>query len=66
MPSFAAYMDEAPLIATPGPLNDLMGRLASESCIALDTEASSFHRFHERIGLIQTQYYGPSHGYAAS
>ena len=53
MPSFANYMEEAPLIATPGPFNDLMGRLADEPCIALDTEASSFHRFHERIGLIQ-------------
>lgn len=46
-------MEEAPLIASAGPFNDLMGRLVGESCIALDTEASSFHRFHERIGLIQ-------------
>jgi ribonuclease D len=52
-PSFAAPMQEAPLIATPAPFHALMGDLAQETCLALDTEASSFHRFHERIGLIQ-------------
>lgn len=46
-------MTEAPLIAEPAGFQDLMARLALEPCIALDTEASSFHRFHERIGLIQ-------------
>ena len=46
-------MEEAPLIADPGPFQALMGKLAHVPCIALDTEASSFHRFHERIGLIQ-------------
>ncbi|MEO8733164.1 MAG: HRDC domain-containing protein, partial [Flavobacteriales bacterium] len=46
-------MEEAPLIATAGPFEELMHRFASEPCLALDTEASSFHRFHERIGLIQ-------------
>jgi len=46
-------MAEAPLIAEPGPLRDLMARLSGEGTLALDTEASSFHRFHERIGLIQ-------------
>lgn len=46
-------MAEAPLIAEPGPLRDLMARLSGETTLALDTEASSFHRFHERIGLIQ-------------
>lgn len=46
-------MTEAPLIADAGALHDLMTRLAGTACIALDTEASSFHRFHERIGLIQ-------------
>lgn len=46
-------MEETPLIASHRPFHDLMGRLASEPSIALDTEASSFHRFHERIGLIQ-------------
>lgn len=46
-------MEDAPLIADPGLFQALMGKLAHEPCIALDTEASSFHRFHERIGLIQ-------------
>ncbi|MBS1547116.1 MAG: ribonuclease D [Bacteroidetes bacterium] len=46
-------MAEAPLIAEPGPMRDLMARLSGETTLALDTEASSFHRFHERIGLIQ-------------
>jgi len=46
-------MEEAPLIATAGPFEELMHRFASEPCLALDTEASSFHRYHERIGLIQ-------------
>jgi ribonuclease D len=46
-------MEEAPLIATAGPFEELMHRLAGETCLALDTEASSFHRYHERIGLVQ-------------
>lgn len=46
-------MEETPLIAEPSVFQDLMGHLANEPCIALDTEASSFHRYHERIGLIQ-------------
>jgi ribonuclease D len=46
-------MPHAPLIAEPGPFRELMGRLGKEPCLALDTEASSFHRFHERIGLVQ-------------
>lgn len=46
-------MTEAPLIADPDGFQDLMGKLAQAPCIALDTEASSFHRYHERIGLIQ-------------
>ncbi len=46
-------MTEAPLIADAGALQALMARLSGAACIALDTEASSFHRYHERIGLIQ-------------
>lgn len=46
-------MAEAPLIADSGPFQDLMAQLSGESTLALDTEASSFHRFHERIGLVQ-------------
>ncbi len=46
-------MKEAPLIADPAAFGELMRHLEHEPCVALDTEASSFHRFHERIGLIQ-------------
>ncbi|MGB3869488.1 MAG: HRDC domain-containing protein [Flavobacteriales bacterium] len=46
-------MEVVPLITEPSAFQDLMGQLSDEPCIALDTEASSFHRFHERIGLIQ-------------
>jgi ribonuclease D len=46
-------MEEAPLIAKAEPFEALMRRLSSAPCLALDTEASSFHRYHERIGLIQ-------------
>lgn len=41
------------MIADPAAFRDLMRHLEHEPCVALDTEASSFHRFHERIGLIQ-------------
>lgn len=53
MVSFAFPMQDAPLIADAASYEELMGRLGRETCLALDTEASSFHRFHERIGLIQ-------------
>lgn len=53
MASFAVPMEVAPLITEPSAFQDLMGQLSDEPCIALDTEASSFHRFHERIGLIR-------------
>lgn len=46
-------MTEAPLITEPGAFQNLVARLSREATLALDTEASSFHRFHERIGLIQ-------------
>lgn len=46
-------MQDAPLITEAAAFKELMGHLAGELCVALDTEASSFHRFHERIGLIQ-------------
>lgn len=46
-------MKEAPLIADAGTFRDLVAHLSVGTCLALDTEASSFHRFHERIGLIQ-------------
>ncbi|MCO6483047.1 MAG: ribonuclease D [Flavobacteriales bacterium] len=46
-------MQHAPLITDQARFRDLMAHLAGETSLALDTEASSFHRFHERIGLIQ-------------
>lgn len=46
-------MEEVPLITEAAQFKELMGHLSGESSLALDTEASSFHRFHERIGLIQ-------------
>lgn len=46
-------MKEAPLIITPGELTQLAAHLAKEPSVALDTEASGFHHYHERIGLIQ-------------
>ena len=46
-------MQSVPLIADDATLHTLMERLKHASCLALDTEASSFHRYHERIGLIQ-------------
>ncbi len=41
------------LITTPDDLSALMERLAREPIVALDTEASSFHRYTERVCLIQ-------------
>lgn len=41
------------LITTPKALAALVEKLANEPCIALDTEASSFHRYKESVCLIQ-------------
>lgn len=41
------------LITTPHALNACVARLAQEPVIALDTEASSFHRYKESVCLIQ-------------
>ena len=41
------------LITRSRELGDLMASLGKESILALDTEASSFHRYRERICLIQ-------------
>ena len=46
-------MADTPLIADDRSLARLMEQLRGEPCLALDTEASSFHRYHERIGLVQ-------------
>ena len=47
------HMAAVPLIEDEGELKDLIADLRKEPAIALDTEASSFHRFKERICLIQ-------------
>jgi len=44
---------EFELITTKQALIACMERLASEKVLALDTEASSFHRFKERVCLVQ-------------
>ena len=41
------------LIQTPGELQELLERFAGEPLLAVDTEAASFHRFHDRIYLLQ-------------
>jgi ribonuclease D len=41
------------LITTPPALAACVDRLTKETVIALDTEASSFHRFRESVCLIQ-------------
>ncbi|MDQ3101420.1 MAG: ribonuclease D, partial [Bacteroidota bacterium] len=41
------------LITDPVVLADRAGKLAGSSILALDTEASSFHRYRERVCLIQ-------------
>lgn len=41
------------LVTTPQALGDMTGFLAGADVIALDTEASSFHRYKERVCLVQ-------------
>jgi ribonuclease D len=41
------------LIETAEDLASLIGRLRSEPLVAVDTEAASFHRFHDRVYLLQ-------------
>jgi ribonuclease D len=41
------------LIETPDALSGLFGDLASESLLAVDTEAASFHRYRDRVYLLQ-------------
>ncbi len=41
------------LITTPADLRALAGRLASQPRVALDTEAASFHRYVDRVYLVQ-------------
>lgn len=46
-------MDHPQLVATPHDLDRLLSDLAREPVLAIDTEAASFHRHHDRIYLIQ-------------
>ncbi|MBA3344244.1 MAG: ribonuclease D [Gemmatimonadales bacterium] len=41
------------LIQTAGELQELLERFAGEPLLAVDTEAASFHRYHDRIYLLQ-------------
>jgi ribonuclease D len=44
---------EYQLITDPRSLADVVRELSSEALLALDTEASSFHRYRERVCLVQ-------------
>ena len=46
-------MSEVPLIESPSELEALVGRLRREPLLALDTEAASFHRYTDRVYLLQ-------------
>ena len=41
------------LIQTPAELEALVARLGREPLLAVDTEAASFHRYHDRVYLLQ-------------
>ena len=41
------------LIETPAALSGLFGDLSSETLLAVDTEAASFHRYRDRVYLLQ-------------
>jgi ribonuclease D len=41
------------LIGTVSALEDLLARLREEPLLAVDTEAASFHRYHDRVYLVQ-------------
>jgi ribonuclease D len=46
-------VSEVPLIETPSELEALFERLRREPLLALDTEAASFHRYADRVYLLQ-------------
>ena len=46
-------MSEVPLIESPSELEALFERLRHEPLLALDTEAASFHRYTDRVYLLQ-------------
>jgi ribonuclease D len=41
------------LIDAPGPFGDVMASVDGATPVAMDTEAASFHRYHDRIYLLQ-------------
>jgi ribonuclease D len=41
------------LVASPSGLADVLASLRGEPVLAMDTEAASFHRYHDRIYLVQ-------------
>lgn len=41
------------LVDRPDSFRDLLARVADETIIALDTEAASFHHYHDRVYLVQ-------------
>lgn len=41
------------LVNEPESFRNLLARVADEAIIALDTEAASFHRYHDRVYLVQ-------------
>ncbi len=43
----------APLISSPADFHGLAEALKSEPLVAFDTEAASFHRYHDRVYLLQ-------------
>jgi ribonuclease D len=48
-------VSEAPLVRidTPAALEELLAELGREPLLAVDTEAASFHRYHDRVYLVQ-------------
>ena len=53
MTAASEQIEPVPLIENQAELERLFRRLKSEPLIALDTEAASFHRFRDRVYLIQ-------------
>jgi ribonuclease D len=41
------------LVESPAAFSALLGALAAEPLLAIDTEAASFHRYHDRVYLLQ-------------
>jgi len=52
-PGFAATAAPARLVDTPGAFDSLVRELGTPPLLAVDTEAASFHRYHDRVYLLQ-------------